>query len=274
MSSHSIVRRNNHIKNHLFSDTYQYDGEYNVETEILLTQYNARILEWKKIERDTPSFQELIDPYCINWFRVTGLKDAQTIGRMLQELELHPVDNKAVLTPCHAARIDDDAGRIIMVLRPCFYESKRTVTSEHICIIVKGNVIVSFRERGLLSMDNVMKSLRMNIMSVRESDPAMLVAFMLNAVISTMIGTTIKVEEMLENMDNILLEAESTNINIGRQIEQCRHANLIIQKNTIPLRKEFKKLLDTDLVRTNPATHPLYTEIYNQLDFFIAYVGK
>ncbi|MCD7972567.1 MAG: magnesium and cobalt transport protein CorA [Candidatus Azobacteroides sp.] len=258
-----------HIINHLFSEEYHYDGDYEVETKVLLTQYNQDILEFKHLPNDTPSFRECIRGDCMNWFQVTGLTDTKTILRLLEEFGFYKVDAKPVLTPCHAAKIDDFGNRVIIVMRPSFFEKKNVISSEHICTLSKENIVITFRERGKVSLDNVMRALRLNVMNIREPNRGMLVAFVLNALLSVMIGTAIEVEEMLEKLDMLLVEAEPGDVNAGEKILQCAHANLQLQKNSIPLKSEFNKLLQTSLVKNNNILEPIYNELYNQLDFIL-----
>lgn len=77
---------------------------------------------------------------------------------------------------------------------------------------------------------HVVESLKANILHIREEDIAMLVAFILNSIFAVMISTAYQVEGILEKLDDIMLNARDNKIDIGSKIQECRHANLILQK--------------------------------------------
>ncbi len=262
-------RDNSHTINHLFAEEYHYDGEYNIETRLLLTQYNAGDLQHYKLDVFNHSFINLFRPDCINWYNVTGLNNTVLVQKLIKEFGFFPVDAKPVLTPCHAAKIDAFGNRLIIVVRPCFFDKENSISSEHICILVKENVIITFQEQGIISFDNVMMALRTNLMNIRAEGQGMLIAFLLNVILSVMIGTAIRVENMLENIDQILLKSEISDITIGKKIQECSSANLFLQKNTIPLKDEFGKLLHIPMIKDNNTLMPVYLELYNQLDYVL-----
>ncbi len=258
-----------HIYNHLFAEEYHYDGNFELDTNILLIQYNAEDLYYSKIDSITKNFQEHIKPGFINWFDITGLNNTLLVQKLLKEFGFYSVDAKPVLTPCHAAKIDEFGKRLIIVIQPCFFDRKHNIDSEHISILMKGNILLTFREIGNVSFDNVLKSLRTNLMNIRSEDTGMLLAFILNSILSVMIGTAIKVEEMLENIDRILLESEHADIQLGKKIQNCSNANLFLQKNSVPLKDEFDKLLNIGFIKNSETLPPVYMELYNQLDYVL-----
>ncbi|MCC8153240.1 MAG: hypothetical protein LIP01_02910 [Tannerellaceae bacterium] len=220
----------NHILNHLFDEKYHYDGNSSIDTSLLLVQYNSSELTFNKLTPEELNYSSLCKPGYTNWFDVIGLNNTELIQRILHELDFYPVDAKSVLTPCHAAKIDDYNKRLVIVIRPSFFNNKNNISSEHICILMKGNTVLTFREQGNISFDHIIKALRLNIMQIRDNDRGMLLAFVLNSILSVMIGTAIKVEEMLGNIDRMLLEENPTDGHIGIKIQRCSYRIYIFKK--------------------------------------------
>ncbi|MCC8144521.1 MAG: magnesium and cobalt transport protein CorA [Tannerellaceae bacterium] len=259
----------NHIINHLFSDEYQYDGNTSVDTSVVLVRYNSDKLEFAKLSSGLESYLGYCKAGYVNWFDVVGLNNTGFIHRILLELGFFDVDAKSVLTPCHAAKIDDFDKRLIIVIRPSYFEHNNRIASEHICILLKGNILLTFRERGNISFDHVVKSLRTNVMQIRQRDKGLLLAFILNSILSVMIGTAVKVEEMLGNIDLMLLENSSNDNMVGKKIQHCSYANLYLQKTVVPLKDEFDKLIKIPFIREGKGLMPVYMELYNQLDYIL-----
>ncbi|MCC8034382.1 MAG: magnesium and cobalt transport protein CorA [Rikenellaceae bacterium] len=255
---------------HLFSDSYRYHGNYNQPTKVKVTRYNHEKIELEEIDSRSSDFRPLVKEGYVNWIQVTGLEDGDMISGMITGFGLHPIDCKAVLTPCHAAKIDAHGDRLIMVMRACFIGKSNKVTSEHIAIISKDNLVVTFREKESPDIfSNIGVSLENDTMNIRSSGRTMLLAFILNSIFSITIYSAVKVEEMLEKLDDLLLDTKENRINAGLKIQQCRHANLIIQKNSIPLHSEFRNIAESPVVTSDPVMVLIFDELYNQLDFIV-----
>ncbi len=106
-------------------------------------------------------------------------------------------------------------------------------------------------------------------MQVRESEKGMLLAFMLNSILSVMIGTAVKMEDMLESIDRILLDESPAEHGVGRKIQRCSYANLYLQKAAVPLKDEFDKLTSIPIIKESHNLMPVYMELYNQLDYIL-----
>lgn len=68
---------------------------------------------------------------------------------------------------------------------------------------------------------------------------------------------------MLERVNDILLDARHNRLNIAQHIENCRNANLILQKNTVMLYKEF--IARDKKLNSNEETSLIYDELLDQL---------
>ncbi|MCC8018802.1 MAG: magnesium and cobalt transport protein CorA [Rikenellaceae bacterium] len=254
---------------HLFSDRYHYYGPYRQPTKIRVIRYNEQKIEQAEVDTATEDFRHVIKEGYVNWIQVTGLADEETITRMILGFGLHPIDCKAVLTPYHAAKIDDLNHRVIIILRSCSFGKTSSVASEHIAILSKENFVVTFKEKDNRLFAPIENSIANDTMKIRSSGRIMLVAFILNTVFSQTIDAAIRVEEMLEKLDDVLLDARASKINIGKRIQQCRHANLILQKNTVPLHTEFQNIAQSEVVTSDMALRQIFDELYNQLDYVI-----
>ncbi len=256
-------------ESHLFSDSYCYTGKHRFPTRITLVRYNKEEVRETELSNDTPSFRSLVREDCVNWFRIRGLADEETITRLTREFDIHPLDLKVILTPCHAAKIDIFDKRLILVMQSCYFENPQKIDSEHICILARENLVFTFKEREGTMYGHVVESLQTNILHIREEDTGMLVAFILNSIFAVMISTAYQVEGILEKLDDIMLNARDNKIDIGSKIQECRHANLILQKSSKPLRNEFSKLWQSHLVQTEHHLLPVYNELYNELDYVV-----
>ena len=194
------VHRRRHISNRHLSDKYYYAGEHETVTDIRLTQYNAEALHTTEIKKGTSSFGKLVDPNKINWFQVSGLTDSDTITRIVKEFGLHNLDAKDILTPQHVVKIEEYANHVLIILNSSYYDANMEIHSEHISLLVTGNVVITFTESNNPVFANTMKALESDMLNLRKKGSGLLLAFLLNTIIANLVETASKVEEMLEDI--------------------------------------------------------------------------
>jgi len=154
-------------------------------------------------------------------------------------------------------------------MNSCAFNARGRVYSEHVCLIVKTNVIISFNESDRELFPNVEHGLRENIMDIRHQKSGMLFAFLLNAILGDFIDTATKVERMLERIEDVLLNPYASQNNVGIKIQKCRKAYLIIRKNTQPLTDEYEKLIGGKEGIIDESLFPVFNELSDQLQYIL-----
>ncbi|MDH6342010.1 magnesium transporter [Parabacteroides sp. PFB2-12] len=259
-----------HHTNRYFSDKYVYVGHHDTPTTIRLIQYHAEGMEKKNVSLNTPSFRELAKSDRINWFQIQGMTDAATISRLLQEFGVRNIDIRDILTPHHVVKIEDNEDNVLVVMNSCSMNHKSRVASEHIGIIIKERVVITLTESDAPLFKNVENSLKNNTLNIRTQKSGLLLAFLLNSILVDIIEVAAKVEVLLEKLEDGLLAPVPTPKNhIGQYIQECRHANLIIRKNTYPLKEDFPKLIRPKQHMIDAELVALFDDLFDQLKYAI-----
>lgn len=269
MKRKDSAHRRRHVNNRHLSDTYYYSGEHETATGIKLTQFNADKLVTHDVKTTDPSFYKLVDNHCINWFEVSGLTDAPTITRLVKEFGLHNLDAKDILTPQHVVKIEEYNKHMLIVLNSCYYDINTEIHSEHISILVTGNVIITFTESSNPVFENTYKALESNLLNIRKKGSGLLLAFLLNTIVAGLVESASKIEELLEDMEETLLDIKNQQENMGQLIQQRRHEYILIRKNSQPLKEQFSKLLHTENGIISPELLPIYNDLSDQLSFIM-----
>lgn len=266
---HRTHRQHRHTSNRHLSDTYYYVGEHETATSIRLTQYNESSLATREVKTDEPSFSKLTDDGHINWFEVSGLTDSDTIARIVKDCGLHNLDTKDILTPQHVSKVEDYNGRLLIILNTCYYNENIEMRSEHISIVVAGNVIITFTESNNPVFENVHQALQSNMLGIRKKGTGILLAFLINTITANLAESASKVEDILEDIEETLLDISNDQRNVGALIQQRRKDYMTIRKNSQPLKEQFPKLLRMESGIITPDILPLYNDIYDQIQFII-----
>ena len=238
-------RKRKHISNRHLADRYFYAGEHDTVTRISLTQYNADSLHTREIKTNETSFNKLVDENSINWFQVSGLTDSEAITRIVNEFGMHNLDAKDILTPQHVVKIEEYDKHMLIVLNSSYYDANMEINSEHISILITGNVVISFTESNNPVFENAYKAIESNMLNIRRKNSGMLLAFLLNTIIANLVESASKVEDMLEDIEETLLDIKNDQGNMGLLNQQRRKEYMVIRKKSKPLKEQFAKLLRT-----------------------------
>lgn len=260
--------------NHYFSDIYNYTGKVKIPTRIQLIKYNAESVTSESIDVNTPSFKAHIDEKSVNWFKVQGLVDNINIARMVREFGLHNLDIKDVLTHEEVVKIEENEDSVFIVMKSCSLDKEGNIRSEHVCIYFDEKTVITFNESAEDLFVNVNEGLKKNTMHLRTKNSGLLAAFAMNAIMADLVETAIKVENNLEDIEDILLNSKYDQKNIGAKIQECLHAYLIIRKNIYPLKDDFHILLKTKGCIIEGSNLFVFKDISDQLQFIIQIIDN
>ena len=252
-----------HISNRHLADRYFYAGEHDTVTRISLTQYNADTLHTREIKTNETSFKKFVDGNSINWFQVSGLTDSEAVTRIVNEFGMHNLDAKDILTPQHVVKIEEYDKHMLIVLNSSYYDTNMEINSEHISILITGNVVISFTESNNPVFENAYKAIESNMLNIRRKNSGLLLAFLLNTIIANLVESASKVEEMLEDIEETLLDIKNDQGNMGLLIQQRRKEYMVIRKNSQPLKEQFAKLLRTENGIISSDILPIYNDLSN-----------
>ena len=107
------------------------------------------------------------------------------------------------------------------------------------------------------------------MLNIRKKGSGLLLAFLLNTIIANLVESASKVEEILEDIEETLLDPKNDQGNMGSLIQQHRHEYMPIRKNSLPLKDQFSKLLRTENGIITPDILPIYNDLQDQLQFVI-----
>ena len=250
-----------HISNRHLADRYFYAGEHDTVTRISLTQYNTDTLHTREIKTNETSFKKFVDGNSINWFQVSGLTDSEAVTRIVNEFGMHNLDAKDILTPQHVVKIEEYDKHMLIVLNSSYYDTNMEINSEHISILITGNVVISFTESNNPVFEKAYKAIESDMLNIRRKNSGLLLAFLLNTIIANLVESASKVEEMLEDIEETLLDIKNDQGNMGLLIQQRRKEYMVIRKNSQPLKEQFAKLLRTENGIISSDILPIYNDL-------------
>ena len=128
---------------------------------------------------------------------------------------MHNLDAKDILTPQHVVKIEEYDKHMLIVLNSSYYDTNMEINSEHISILITGNVVISFTESNNPVFENAYKAIESNMLNIRRKNSGLLLAFLLNTIIANLVESASKVEEMLEDIEETLLDIKNDQGNMA-----------------------------------------------------------
>jgi magnesium transporter len=94
-----------------------------------------------------------------------------------------------------------------------------------------------------------------------------LLAFLLNHVTVSLVDSASRIEDMLEDLEEQLLDIKKNQLNFGEIIQGKRREYMTIKKSVLPLKEQFGKLLIINNPLINKDTLPLFRDANDQLQY-------
>lgn len=253
--------------NRHLSEQYVYTGDNNTATNIRFLNYNTAGVHTYEIRNDHQHFHKLPEKDKINWLQVSGLTQSELITNIAMDFGLDALDAKDILTSQHVVKAEEYKDKLFIILNTCHYDESSLIRTEHIAILLTGNTIVSFAENNHDLFAPVAKAIQDNVLDLRTKDSSLLLAFLLNAVVANLVEASSRVEELLEEIEDTLLDSSTDQRSIGSLIQQRRREYLVIRKNSQPLREQLVRLTKSDKLFISPDALPAFTDIADQLQY-------
>lgn len=262
----STGKRKRSANRHL-SEKYVYTGDNHIDTSIRLLNYDVAGVHQREIKTDHRRFNKLADPDKINWLQVSGLSNAELITTIATDFGLNALDAKDILTPEHIVKVEEYKDRLFIILNACHYNEADQICTEHISILLTGNTIVTFTENNHDLFAPVVKAIQDDTFGLRSKSSCLLLAFLLNVVVVSLIESSSHVEDLLEDIEDTLLDTSADQSSVGLLIQQRRREYMVIRRNSQPLREQFGKFNKSEIILSNQDSLPAFTDIADQLQY-------
>ena len=90
---------------------------------------------------------KMIDDNMIHWINVNNLKDTETIKLIGKGLNIHHLIIEDIYNINQMVKLDEYEGCLFMVMKLIDFKSgDKSIATEHVCILLKGNYVVTFTE--------------------------------------------------------------------------------------------------------------------------------
>lgn len=255
------TKNRKHIRNSHLIEKIEYMGSENTPTQIHLIQYDQNHIQQKDIQI-TEKLPNLLKQDCINWFRVTGLTNADVISNICKSFGIPRFDIKDLLSAYHVTKVVEYERTTFMLMSSCYFDENQELKIYKNAFILGDNYIVSFQERLSPIFDDVIKAIEDGRVMIRENDEDYLLYILLNCFYSSFNDTTIKIMNRINDMEDLLINDDTENLNVMKFISERKKEISKLKRIVSPLREEYVNLLHN----TNKLIKPESLRYFDDFD--------
>jgi magnesium transporter len=200
--------------------------------------YGPDELEEREVD-DLDSLAKLVGRSPVTWVDVQGLGDAETITRLGEIFQLHPLALEDVVNTHQRPKVED-YGQFLFIVVRMIVPGERLDT-EQVSLFLGRNFVVTFQERPGDCLDPVRKRLRQARGRVRNAGADYLAYALLDAVVDAYFPAMEQYGEWLDTLDAEISAQPGSDVVV--RVHQMRNDLLMLRRAIWPFRDDIGGLV-------------------------------
>jgi magnesium transporter len=200
----------------------------------------------------------------LSWINIDGLRKAD-IEAVAQHFEIHSLLVEDILSVNQRAKMDEVEGRMLCVLNMLYFnDSKKTVETEQISIVLGENFVISFQEDASRDVFNPLRmKLNMPKSQIRARPADYLCYAMIDLIVDNYFLVMEKLGEQIESLEEELIR-KSNNRSLIR-INQLRKELIVLKRNIAPVRDMLNVIIRSESDLLEDKTTKYFNDVYDHI---------
>ncbi len=197
------------------------------------------------------------------WVNVDGRQDEKTVAALGERFGLHPLLLEDVTNMEQRPKLEEYVGLVFVVMKMLRTDpDAERIYVEHMSLILKDKLVITFQERVGDVFDDVRKSLKNATGKIRKLGADYLAYRLVDAIVDNYFVAVDAMAELVETMETQMTE-DPKGIE-ANELHMLKRESLFLRKVVVPAREiiaTFSKLEDTALIQ--PVTHVYLRDVYD-----------
>ena len=221
--------------------------------------YNATGAEEEVIDT-VAELNEDVPENRVYWFRLEGAVDPETLRRLGEAFELHPLALEDVVNTHQRCKVEDYGDHLFVVIRLPAYESNGDMITEQVSIFIGDGCVVSIHEGS-----NALEVIRERIMTARGRIRDFGSDYLTYAILDLVIDNYFPIIEKIGDRLNSIDEKLEFGFDPGQRLEiRSVRADLLLLRRTVwPQREAIAALLRDDCTLISDTTRTYLRDCYD-----------
>jgi magnesium Mg(2+) and cobalt Co(2+) transport protein (corA) len=255
-------------RNKQWSEPPIYTGQFNIKTHIQCISYSADSISEKEVSTVKEILENIKDG-STNWIRIFGMTDTKLIIDLISNIGLDVMDAKDILTTQHIMTVEEYDNTIFIVL-PILYSIDGENRSEQVALILGKNYLITIKESDHHLFESIYTGIKNSKRQKYNTHSAgFLMASVLNEVINSYGDEILRLENELEELEDLLLDIKQMNPGIISDIQEKRRKLIRLRKTLFPFKDQLSKLLRVERGLIEEKEISYYKDVYDQLLYLL-----
>lgn len=243
--------------------TPAYTGSIQTRTVICATRFDEQ--QGELIQGLTPSTaRQLMQPDKTVWVEMVGMSDEAVVVDMCRAFGAHKLAIEDILEVGTRAKIQVFDDRVLVVLKVLHLQSKDTrvhVQTEHVCVLLGPNFVLTFQERD----EDPFGSIRHRLQTgQRHASPARLLHAIIDAIVDDYFEAVEDLGNAVESLEEQLMDGSNEDALL--QIQEQRRATLLVRRAVRPVREVIYALRRLEGPASPQDINKYYTDVSDHID--------
>lgn len=236
------VQNKKKVRNSHFLETLTYQGNFKIPTSIELIQYSDKHFVEKQIPI-TENLKSDIAKDSVNWFKITGISDAQTIYNICKLFGIQRFDIKDLLSYNQVTKVIVYEQVTFILMSGCAMNDSYGTNLHQVAFILGDNYIISFQETPEPIFDDVKEAIKSSKIGIREKSADFLLYLLLNDVHSSYNESLVRLTDIINEMEDKLIDDNTQGINVMKFIQARKKEYSLLKRSVSAMREEYINLL-------------------------------
>jgi len=211
-------------------------GEKKLEKPIITVfDYDLYQFQEKIVETVEESFPYKDKP-TVTWINIDGIHDIESVRKIQDHFEIHPLVLEDIVNTSQRAKIDDYGDYIYIVLRMLQYkEESQEILSEQISMVLGKNFVISFQETIGDVFNPIRDRIRTGKGRVRRNAADYLAYVLIDSIVDHYFAILERLGERIEDLEDEIVNNDDPKI--PHKIHSLKRDMVYLRKQIWPLRE-------------------------------------
>lgn len=197
----------------------------------------------------------------ITWVNVNGLSDLESIQKIGNFYQLHPLLLEDLVNTGQRPKLDEYENCVFVVIKMLTYPEEGDINTEHLSFVLGDNYVLSFQENEGDIFDSIRDRIESKKGRVRNSGADYLLMILMDAIIDHYFLVIETLGEKVEELENSLIENPSEELVF--EIQHLKKEALSIRRAIFPLREVVNRVEKLELKFIQKETLHYFRDLYD-----------
>lgn len=220
--------------------TLHYTGIYSIDhPKIEVIQYNAN----EYIRKDIQGVADIQDSEShIHWINITGLSDTSLIESLGKKFGIHRIHLEDIVDVSQRSKLEINESYLFSILKMSYLENT-SIISEHVSVIIFGNILITFQEKPGDIFDTVRERLASNQGIIRGMGVGYLFFCLIDRFVDEYFISLQYAENRFADIEAAVIDQKNTSMDAIYKIRK----DLLFLKNCVgPLKEILETIIGAD----------------------------